>query len=84
MEHFPLLPAEDERRLHDPAIGENFIERIFVFGTAFSSTSARPPFRWQYEMDILVRLLKKAALVGMGAQKVLGLLHLAGRGHPNQ
>jgi uncharacterized protein YbgA (DUF1722 family)/uncharacterized protein YbbK (DUF523 family) len=30
MERFPLLPAEDEGRLHDPAIRENFIERVFA------------------------------------------------------
>jgi len=30
MEHFPLLPVEDEGRLHDPEIRENFIERVFV------------------------------------------------------
>jgi len=30
MEHFPLLPVEDEGRLHDPALRENFIERIFT------------------------------------------------------
>jgi uncharacterized protein YbgA (DUF1722 family)/uncharacterized protein YbbK (DUF523 family) len=29
MDHFPLLPVEDERRLHDPELRENFIERIF-------------------------------------------------------
>ena len=29
MEHFPLLPVEDEVRLHDPQLRENFIERIF-------------------------------------------------------
>ena len=31
MEHFPLLPAEDDGRLHDPKLREMFIERIFVF-----------------------------------------------------
>jgi len=31
MRGFPLLPMEDEGRLHDPAIRQNFIERIFVF-----------------------------------------------------
>jgi uncharacterized protein YbgA (DUF1722 family) len=31
MKHFPLLPVEDERRLHDPKLRENFLERIFVF-----------------------------------------------------
>jgi uncharacterized protein YbgA (DUF1722 family)/uncharacterized protein YbbK (DUF523 family) len=30
MEHFPLLPVEDEGRLHDPMLRENFIERIFA------------------------------------------------------
>ncbi len=30
MQHFPLLPVEDEGRLHDPALRENFIESIFV------------------------------------------------------
>jgi uncharacterized protein YbgA (DUF1722 family)/uncharacterized protein YbbK (DUF523 family) len=30
MNHFPLLPAEDERRLHDPKLRENFVERIFT------------------------------------------------------
>ena len=31
MEYFPLIPAEEEGRLHDPKLRENFIERIFVF-----------------------------------------------------
>jgi uncharacterized protein YbgA (DUF1722 family)/uncharacterized protein YbbK (DUF523 family) len=30
MAHFPLLPVEDEGRLHDPVLRENFIARIFV------------------------------------------------------
>ena len=30
MEHFPLLPVEDEGRLNDPSLRENFIERIFA------------------------------------------------------
>lgn len=31
MEKFPLLPVEDEGRLHDPVLRENFIERVFVY-----------------------------------------------------
>lgn len=31
MSRFPLLPVEDDGRLQDPAIRENFIERIFVY-----------------------------------------------------
>jgi uncharacterized protein YbgA (DUF1722 family)/uncharacterized protein YbbK (DUF523 family) len=30
MDHFPLLPVEEEGRLHDPELRENFIERIFA------------------------------------------------------
>lgn len=30
MKAFPLLPVEEEGRLHDPILRENFIERIFI------------------------------------------------------
>ena len=30
MDRFPLLPVEDEGRLHDPDLRENFIERVFA------------------------------------------------------
>jgi len=30
MKAFPLLPVEEEGRLHDPVLRENFIERIFI------------------------------------------------------
>ena len=28
---FPLLPTEEEGRLHDPVLRENFIESVFVY-----------------------------------------------------
>ncbi len=31
MAHFPLIPVEEDGRLHDPNLRENFIERIFAF-----------------------------------------------------
>jgi uncharacterized protein YbgA (DUF1722 family)/uncharacterized protein YbbK (DUF523 family) len=31
MERFPLVPVEEEGRLHDPRLRENFIESVFVF-----------------------------------------------------
>jgi len=31
MQHFPLLPVEEDGRLHDIHLRENFIERIFVY-----------------------------------------------------
>lgn len=31
MKQFPLLPVEEEGRLHDPVLRENFIARIFIY-----------------------------------------------------
>lgn len=31
VEHFPLLPVEEEGRLEDPALRENFLERVFAY-----------------------------------------------------
>ncbi len=31
METFPLLPVEDEGRMHNPGLRENFVERVFVY-----------------------------------------------------
>ncbi len=31
MKYFPLMPVEDDGRLNDPGIRENFIERVFVY-----------------------------------------------------
>jgi len=31
MKKFPLIPVEDDGRLHDPEIRENFIERVFIY-----------------------------------------------------
>ena len=31
MKQFPLIPVEEDGRLHDPKLRENFIERIFTF-----------------------------------------------------
>jgi uncharacterized protein YbgA (DUF1722 family)/uncharacterized protein YbbK (DUF523 family) len=30
MRRFPLIPVEDDGRLHDPALRENFVERVFA------------------------------------------------------
>jgi uncharacterized protein YbbK (DUF523 family) len=38
MEHFPLLPVEEEGRLCDPGLRENFIERVFAYRRRRSST----------------------------------------------
>lgn len=58
---FPDLPVEDDGRLHDPGIRENFIERIFVMR------------RWQ---DVVAGKPSLAPLVAFHAQhKYLLLAH---------
>jgi uncharacterized protein YbgA (DUF1722 family)/uncharacterized protein YbbK (DUF523 family) len=41
MEHFPLIPVEDEGRLHDPKLRENFIERVFTMKRWRETLSAK-------------------------------------------
>ncbi len=61
MDHFPLLPVEDEGRLHDPRLRENFIERVFVMK------------RWR---DLERAGLTRRALVDFHAgQKLLVMSH---------
>jgi uncharacterized protein YbgA (DUF1722 family) len=42
MERFPLLPVEDEGRLHDLALRENFIARLFVLQRWREFLAAKP------------------------------------------
>jgi len=42
VERFPLLPVEEEGRLGDPAIRENFIERLFAMARWRAFVSRRP------------------------------------------
>lgn len=41
MDRFPLIPVEDEGRLHDPGLRENFIERIFTLARWRALDAAR-------------------------------------------
>lgn len=61
LEAHPLLPAEEEGRLHDPGLRENFIERIFAVR------------RWK---DLLARGHTRGALVDFHTrEKLLFLAH---------
>lgn len=61
MAHFPLLPVEEDGRLHDPRLRENFIEAIFTFR------------RWR---DLLAAGATAAALVAFHARhKLLFMSH---------
>lgn len=42
IEAFPLLPVEEEGRLHDPVLRENFIERIFIMHRWLKLTEKKP------------------------------------------
>lgn len=42
MERFPLLPVEEEGRLKDPSLRENFIERVFAHRRFRTFVASRP------------------------------------------
>lgn len=61
MDRFPLLPVEEEGRLHDLALRENFVERVFCYR------------RWR---DVIARRLTLGKLVAFhAAHKLLLLAH---------
>ncbi|GFK92624.1 hypothetical protein NNJEOMEG_00449 [Fundidesulfovibrio magnetotacticus] len=61
MERFPLIPVEEEGRLSDPRLRENFIERLFVLRA------------WR---DTLARGADTAALIDFHARhKLLAMAH---------
>jgi uncharacterized protein YbgA (DUF1722 family)/uncharacterized protein YbbK (DUF523 family) len=60
MEHFPLLPVEEEGRLHDPKLRENFIEAIFVLKRWRESLSPKPRRRGFVEFHTKHKLLVMA------------------------
>jgi uncharacterized protein YbgA (DUF1722 family) len=45
IKHFPLLPVEDEGRLTDPDLRENFMERIFALNRYREAMSATPSLK---------------------------------------
>jgi uncharacterized protein YbgA (DUF1722 family)/uncharacterized protein YbbK (DUF523 family) len=59
MEHFPLLPVEDDGRLHDVALRENFLERVFALK------------RWQ---ELTARGRKRGDLIEFHARHKLLLM----------
>ena len=77
MKHFPLLPVEDEGRLHDPGLRENFIERIFTLKRWRETLSAKNfrkgliDFHTQHKLLILAHSTKHYQMMGklVAAQK---------------
>lgn len=86
MEHFPLLPVEEEGRLHDTDLRENFIERIFTLKrwrdirNVKSSRGALVDFHTRHKLLLLSHSTKLYQTMGklIAAQKSFGLQDLFG------
>ena len=82
MDHFPLIPVEDEGRLHEPRIRENFIERIFTLKRwreilqAKKSLGSLVEFHTQHKLLILSHSQKHYG--------TMGKLVAIGKEHPVQ
>ena len=57
VKHFPLIPVEEEGRLHDPTLRENFIERIFVFRRWKVFVTAGAPIKKLVDFHTVHKLL---------------------------
>lgn len=70
MDRFPLVPVEDDGRLYDPGLRENFIEKIFVF-KRWQSFAAHNPlpgdlvnFHTDHKLLIMAHSTKHLTILG--------------------
>lgn len=77
---FPLLPVEEEGRLHDPRLREHFVERVF----AYARLQALWQSRWTIADLVRFHTAHKLALLAHapGAYRSLGQLVAAARSLP--
>ena len=70
MEHFPHLPVEDDGRLHDDGLRENFIERLFVMQRWYALNEKRPSqgalVRFHTRHKLLVMAHSQKHMVALG------------------
>lgn len=70
MARFPLLPTEEEGRLHDPILRENFIERVFVLKSWRDQVLGKPSpaslSGFQARNKMLIMAHNPAAVAGLG------------------
>lgn len=70
MKHFPLIPVEEDGRLHDPKLRENFIEALFVMKRWRESLEPRPTrgafvkFHTHHKLLIMSHSPKHVKLMG--------------------
>lgn len=71
MERFPLIPVEDEGRLHDEVIRENFIERVFVYARwrewFRNGASISKLVDWQRDHKLLFMAHSPASVKNLGS-----------------
>ena len=77
MGHFPLIPCEDDGRLHDPVLRENFIERIFVMDRWRKTLALGPSMKNLVDFHTRHKLLIMAH--GVDVYRKMGRL---AAGHP--
>lgn len=79
-ERFPVLPIEDEGRLQDPDLRENFIERVFAYERLRHLFTAR----WTYGALVAFHTRQKLTLLAHSeaAYRELGRLVATGRTQP--
>lgn len=78
MRRFPLLPVEDEGRLHDADIRENFIERIFAlrrYRDMPRSVGALVRFHADHKMQLLAHSPKRLREMGRLVAHAKGMPH---------
>jgi uncharacterized protein YbgA (DUF1722 family)/uncharacterized protein YbbK (DUF523 family) len=70
LRRFPLVPAIDDGRLHDPKLRENFIERVFVYKRwnefLYSSGSVKDLIEFHTEHKLLILSHSPKHLTALG------------------
>jgi uncharacterized protein YbgA (DUF1722 family) len=70
MQRFPLLPVEEEGRLHDMRLRENFIERVFAYHRWQAFVASRPApkdvvqFHTRHKMTLMAHSRKHYQQLG--------------------
>jgi uncharacterized protein YbgA (DUF1722 family)/uncharacterized protein YbbK (DUF523 family) len=82
MERFPLLPVEEEGRLHDAPLRENFVERVFAYRRLKDLLSRR----WTVGDLVRFHTAEKLLLLAHDpeAYRKLGRLVAAAKGAPRE
>jgi len=82
LQRFPLLPVEEEGRLNDPLLRENFVERVFAYRRLRSLFAGR----WTVGQLVAFHTAHKLQLMAHSPQAyaALGRLVAAAKGAPRE